>query len=256
MENKKDEHPGQGIGGGPKTEAGKAISSMNALKTGMFMTRFQRISEQAGKLKLCDSCNKEQKDLCISEKRCILHEELIVRYHLAHSERDPKHIEELNVIQLATMDLIFSSRLRYAIENLGKTKIINDKDGKKIGEREIIDQQYIYMLMNMMTNLSKTLPDMQLTRQTQENIDVEWAKLLETEIDPEKAIEAKRKILEGLNEFRKSSVTAKEMESQDEAIQDFLITEKKSKGNDEDHTNIDIGSIPGTPFGSDGNKDR
>ena len=47
---------------GPVTDGGKAISSMNAITNGEYMTRFDRISgEHAGNLKPCKMCSEEQK---------------------------------------------------------------------------------------------------------------------------------------------------------------------------------------------------
>lgn len=235
---------------GPKTEEGLAISSMNALKTGEYSKHFWKIpGSVVGDLKICETCGDEQIAICKSfpkeERTCLLHESLMLKYIKTHQTKDVKYIEEVNIMQLSIMDFLFTQNLRYAQLNIGEVEEAFDSLGKKY-YRPKIGNDYIYMLINFMKVLSKSMPDMQLTRQTQENIDVEWAKLLEAEIDPEKAMETKNKIIASMAEFRKASSKAKYMENQDEAIQQF------KKGEDlanEDSDSSNLSDIGDNPFG-------
>ncbi len=228
---------------GPKSVEGKAIASMNGVKHGKYITKFNRIhGEQAGNLATCEPCGEDQQNACRVAKTCMLWDELAVAYIKTHETKDPRHIENINIVQLTTMDFIFNQRLRYAQQHLGDTEPSYDKDGKVVGEKMVIDTQYLYTLMNMAKSLSKSLPDMQLTRQTQENIDVEWAQLIKAEISPERAAEAKEKIINQMTEWRKSAKAGDHAAELDEAINEFR--QKEDKGEDEDFTIGDIGDGP------------
>lgn len=228
---------------GPKTEEGKAISSMNALKTGEYMTRFDLISgESAGNLKICEPCGDEQKAQCRIVKTCILNDEITLRYIRAHRSKKPEFHEQISIPQIATMDMIFTQKLRYAQQHLFEKTI----DENNI-ERDLIDEKYIYMLMNMMNNLSKTLKDMQQTRATQENIDVAWAELAKADVDPEKAAENRQKIVESMDKFRESFSKAKEKRELDEAIKQFRNGEAQIKDENRLDSDIDF-----NPFGDGG----
>jgi len=216
----------QGEGGGPKTEEGKAISSMNALKTGRYMRNFQRLKGNlAGNLPICRSCGEEQQAECRVLQVCQLQEELVYAYHLAQAERDLQGIEHLNVLQLASMDLLFSQRLRWAVENLGATEKAVDKSGRRITQ-PVVKNEDIYTLINMMNALNKSPQDMQLTRQTQENINVEWAKLLEAQISQEEALKSRERILEMMQGWGEAKQQASKMAQEDEAIQRWVNTGK------------------------------
>jgi len=239
----------KGEGGGPKTPEGKAISSMNALKHGRYMRNYQRIGQLAGKLAICDPCGKSQQRACAAASSCALQNELILNYHYAQAEKDLQRLEQNNAIQLASMDLIFSQKLRWAMQHLGEIEIVRIKGAKM--KQPVVREEHIRTLLDMMTALSKTLPDMQLTRRTQENIDVEWAKLLEAEITQEKADEYKQRALQSLNEWKlKALEEADEMKEKDAAIQEFV---NKGK-NEKDEKPLQIGKIGRSPFGHESAK--
>lgn len=236
---------------GAVTEEGKIISSMNALKHGSYAKRFWKIKGKAvGNLKICNDCGEDQKQICTSvpeeERSCLLHNELILRYVHTHQSGETKHIEEINMMQLATMDLLFTQKLRFAQMHMGEVEEYTNEETGETHKKPVIGNDYIYMLMNMMKTLSKSLPDMQLTKQTQENLDVEWAKLMEADIDPEKAAEYRNNIMTGMADFRKAHAKASEMEEGDEAIRQF---EKNEEMANEDSDDIDIGDIGDSPFG-------
>lgn len=221
---------------GPKTEEGKAASSMNGLKHGQYVTKFWKIPPtKAGNLKICENCPPEQRTACNSAGTCLLHDELTLAYVKTHDSGNTKYIENLNVLQLATMDLIFSQKLRYAQMHLGETEIFVDENGNE-KRKEVIDTQYIYMLMNMMKSLNKSLVDMQLTKQTQENLDLGWAELLKAATDPEEAAKTKQKIINEMSKWREAQGLANKMEEMDEAIKEF----RQQNGKDEENKNDDL----------------
>ena len=219
----------QGEGGGPKTKEGKAIAAMNGLKHGKFMTNFQFLKHKAGSLAICKQCGDEQAEMCKTEQRCILHEELTLRYHYTHIKKDPTFIENIAIPQLAMMDMLFSQRLRNAIENI-----------------DAVTTEKVYELINFAKALNKSLADMQLTRNTQENIDVEWAKLLEADISAEKADEFKRAMLDKMLKWREDKEIAIKTAKEDQAIQNFIESEGKA---DIESGDIEIGNLGGSPFG-------
>lgn len=228
---------------GPKSDEGKNRSAMNGLKTGEYMTRFDLISgDNAGKLRICEPCGSEQKGQCQEAKTCLLQDEITLRYIKAHRTKKPMFHEQISIPQIATMDMIFTQKLRYAQQNLFEKTI--DESGN---EKDLIDEKYIYMLMNMMNNLSKTLKDMQQTRATQENIDVAWAELAKADIDPEKAAENRHKIVESMEKFRESFDKAKQKRELDDAIKQFRTGEDQTKSNISLDADIDL-----NPFGDGG----
>lgn len=206
---------------GPKTKEGKAIASMNALKHGKTMRMFHRISEHAGNLAICKNCGEPQQKECASVKKCMLQEELTYAYHIAQSEKNLDYVEQLNVLQSATMDLIFTQRLRWALTNMGEYERVFNEKGKSV-KVPVVRTEHIYELINTMRALSKTMPDMQLTRQTQENIDVEWAKLLEAKISEEQALSSRNKIMELMRDWGAAKQQGEKMAQQDSKIQQFL----------------------------------
>lgn len=104
--------------------------------------------------------------------------------------------------------------------HLGEVEIIVDENGNE-KQKEVIDTQYIYMLMNMMKSLNKSLVDMQLTKQTQENLDLGWADLLKAATNPEEAAKTKQKIINEMSKWREVQGLANKMEEMDEAIKEF-----------------------------------
>jgi len=234
---------------GPQTEEGKQISSMNALKTGYNAKHFWKIrGKSVGELKICPNCGDEQIELCksfpLEDRTCLLYDNLLLKYTKTHQTGETKYIEEINMAQLASMDLLFSQNLRYAQINMGEFNEYTDDDGNKI-KKPKIGNDYIYMLITFMKALSKTLPDMQLTKQTQENIDAAWAELARAEIYPQKAAEHRNKIMNEMAAFRKAQATANAMEKKDEAITHFRKNEDLAN---EDIDNVNIGDAGDNPF--------
>lgn len=230
---------------GPKTEEGKAASSMNGLKHGQYVTKFWKIPPgKAGNLKICENCPIEQRAECRSAGTCLLHDELTLAYVKTHDTGNTKYIENFNVLQLATMDLIFSQKLRYAQMHLGEVEIIVDENGNE-KQKEVIDTQYIYMLMNMMKSLNKSLVDMQLTKQTQENLDLGWADLLKAATNPEEAAKTKQKIINEMSKWREVQGLANKMEEMDEAIKEFRQQNDAEKNKDD---GFSLNEIIDNPF--------
>jgi len=229
---------------GPKTPEGKAVSSMNGLKTGQYATKFWKLPpESCGNLVVCKSCGDIQQAACRESGQCLMHNEITLAYVKTHDTGDTKHIENLNVLQLATMDLLFSQKLRYAQIHLGEIEEYVDQDGHK-HNKEIIDTQYIYMLMNMLKNLNKSMTDMQLTKQTQDNIDVAWAELAKSEISPEKAATTKQQILNEMKKWRQIQGQADAMEELDEAIKQHRNLDEAANENAENIDFVNIGTGP------------
>ena len=211
---------------------------MNALKDGEYMTRFDLIQgANAGKLKICEPCGSDQQKECGEAQRCILHNEITLRYIYAHRTKKPMYHEHISIPQIATMDMIFTQKLRYAQQHLFEKTY--DAEGN---ERDLIDEKYLYMLMNMMNNLNKTLKDMQQTRATQENIDVAWAELAKADLDAAKAAENRQQIMEQMEEFRRTYSSAVEKRNLDDAIDAFRKGEDKLLEND--NLDADLGDSP------------
>ena len=231
---------------GPKTEIGKYNSSMNALKDGKYLTKFHKIPpEYCGRLAKCALCGAEQRAECVELKECVQQEALTKAYIETHKTGNVKHIENYNILQLSMLDNIFTTRLRYAQIHVNETEMVKDKNGRLI-EKQVIDSEYIYNLMNMLNTLSKRMTDMQLTKQTQENIDVAWAELAKADIDPAKAAETKQKIMYEMAKWREAQSSANEMEELDEAIRQHRKLEDAAN---DDSGNINLGNIGGNPFG-------
>lgn len=225
----------QGEGGGPKTEEGKARSSMNGLKHGKFMKRFERIGELAGTLQICTQCGYEQQQQCQVNKQCAIWEEKVVAYHLSHEKRDPNFIEQHTLPQLAMMDMILDWKLNWVAQNLGEVEDILDQKGNIVGKRQIVGPGELYELINSLKALNKTPADLHMTRATLEQMDVEYAKLLEAQIDPEKAEAHKEAIIKQMQDFRDAKKEADKMRSQDQAIQEFIESEGKTKTDEQDN---------------------
>ncbi len=232
---------------GPKTPEGKAVASMNSIIHGQYVTNFWNIpASKAGQLKVCDVCGDEQKAVCAEFGKCLLADELALAYVKTHKTGDTSHIEKFNIQQLSVMDFIFTQKLRYAQMHIGEVEEYKDDLGNK-RTREIIDTQYLYMLMNMMKNLNKSMTDMQLTRQTQENIDVAWAELVKSEIDPKKAAETKQKIINEMAKWREAQGRAEELEQMDDAIREFRNQKERSE---DEQGDFNLGNIGSSPFGN------
>ena len=230
---------------GPVTEEGKKNASMNALQHGRYATKFFKIpAKKVGNLETCKVCGDEQISACKEAGKCLLQDELTLAYIRTHTTGNVKYVENFNIVQLSQMDFIFTQKLRYAQIHLDETETFVDADGNE-RTKEKIDSQYMYMLMNMMKNLNKAMPDMQLTKQTQENIDVAWGELAKAEINPEKALEAKQKIMKEMAEWRKAQGQANQEELLDEAINQHR---KLDNAANEEAGNTDLGNIGPSPF--------
>ena len=211
------------------------------------MTKFHKMPKsKVGKLKTCEICGDEQIALCIEAGECLQQEQLTLAYMRSHTTGNVKYIENFNILQLSMMDFLFTQKLRYAQMHLNETEEFTASDGSK-HRREKIGNDYIYMLMNMLDKLNKRLPDMQLTKQTQENIDVAWAELAKADINAEKAVETKLKIISDMANWRKAQASAVEMEQLDDAIKQHRTLEDAA---DEDNADTTIGDIGGNPFGN------
>lgn len=77
-------------------------------------------------------------------------------YYKTQSERDLKALEENNVVQLATLDIIFSQRLRWVIENLDEITTIVDPKTKEEREVQVITSQHIFELFSQANRLRLT----------------------------------------------------------------------------------------------------
>jgi len=227
---------------GPKTSDGKAKSSMNALKTGEHMRMFFRISHQAGELKICEGCGEEQQNACRSAQTCLLQDSMIASYMKAQAEKNPDHIEEFTIVQVATMDMVFSVRLKYALDHINDTWT-DPETGKT---QFVINSDYMYMLMNLFDRLNKRLEDMQLTRKTIDDSDLGWNRLVDEKIDREEAKAYLEKLQRQLTQIRNDVQAAAENRSQDKDIQEY----QKQTGNDEDDTPINLDNVGDNVFGS------
>lgn len=213
------------------------------------MKMFNRIGEFAGTLAICKPCGEAQQAACREAKECAIMKSKIYAYHMATAEKDLSHLESHNIVQLSAMELIFDYRLRTAIEELGEYETVIE-DGKKV-KRPKVTTQRIYELMNFMNNLNKSPIEMQITRRTQENIDLEYAKLLEAQISDEKSNEFKAKILEMMADWQGNKAEAEKMRQQDEAISDWVNRDQKEGDQSGD---LKISKIGGNPFGSNENE--
>lgn len=237
--------------GGPKTPEGKKITSMNGLKHGRYCKNFHRIpAGKAGNLAICIPCGDAQRAQCRIAGRCELQDEMTLRYHMMWTDRDPKHVEELTMNQLSMMDFLFSLKLKQVTMEMGETEEVVGKDGKVRIEPKVKNDDF-YLLTHLANALSKTLPDMQLTRATQEAIGIEIAKLLEAKIDSDAAKLFKDNVLNSLRNYSDAQGEADEMKAQDEAIQEWLNQGDKSADADKALQPAKTGK---NPFGSAGKK--
>lgn len=203
------------------------------------------INKYAGKMSICKNCTESQQSKCKNDKSCELLINTTQAYIQTHQKKDPKYVEKITIPQLATLDLIFTQKLNYALMHLNETKEVKGPDGK-VYIKEVIGTDYLYSLINMAKSLNKSLSDMQLTSQTKTTMDVAWAHLSKAKVDPKKADELKKKILKGLKTWEKKKVEAKEMEKSDPTITRY---EKEIDEMDrEKDINIDDLDLPDNPF--------
>ena len=234
---------------GPKTPEGKERSSMNAVKSGFYITKLWRITDNAGNLPMCAPCGEEQQNQCRADKKCLLQQDILLKHLKTLRTKNLAHREMLDAIQIAQMDTIFSLKLQEAMNLLGVTELSQDKDGNPI-MRSAVTDQHMYMLMNMANHLGKNLEAMQLTRKSQDMADVAWADLAKAELDPVKAAEYREKITKEMAEFRKSISKADEDRALDEAITQHRKQIGENQDKEEHTTDLVIGP---NPFGNNGN---
>lgn len=236
---------------GPRTPEGKAKSRLNGLKHGRYMNpkTIMSLGDKAGTLMMCVPCGKKQQAACNAAESCALQDEMLLAYTKAAFENDLSKLQEVNVMQLATMDLVFTQKLRWATENLGEFDEVSVKGGG-IAKVPVVTQEHIYELMNMMRTLGKTPMDMQITKSTQEAINVEWAKLLEADIDAARAEENKARILAMMNDYRNNLDQSKKLEALDADIAAFVQQEEKEK--EMAPKQLESGKVKRNPFGNNG----
>lgn len=231
----------QGKQTGPNTEDGKKVVSMNALKTGEFLKKYHRLSTKAGKLAACKRCGEEQQAICISKKNCELQDYFIASYFKSRDERNPDYIEAINIIQTANMELIFSTKLQYAIEHQDDVY----KDPESGQEKHTINWYYISNLMNMYNSLGKNPEQMLLTRKTMDSSDAQWAQAGKEEIDRNIAKEYLDKLNSGFNQLIGISGKVDEKRKTDKDIQEYDDMINESGDPDDD---LDIAKIEDSPF--------
>lgn len=209
--------------GGPKTEAGKNISKMNGLKHGLYVKKFSDIpANKCGQLKICIPCGPEQRQECAAELRCVLQDDLLLRYTKMHQESNPAYVEGVTVGQLAMMDFLLNQMIRNIALNIGEYQKV-EKDGKTYTIPKVRNED-IRILIDLINTLKKTPADMQLTRATQQATAIEIAKLLEAKISPELARDFKQEVLENSGHYDQAAAEAEELRANDAAIQNYLKT--------------------------------
>lgn len=235
---------GQGKGGGPKTEEGKARSCMNAVKTGENVKRYDLINENAGKLPMCKMCAETQQHECAAAKQCLKLRDKISDYFLSQEKRDPKYHEKYTIPQIAMMDMLYDWKLHWITENLAKEKVVTDKEGNPIGTQPVVDNQDFYAVINFMNALGKSPKDLQLTRDKMEQLDMALAELL-TSASPERAEGYMQQIMADVKAYHESKAQAEQMRADDAVILRMLQQDKKAEMINE---TLDTDNIPDSPF--------
>jgi hypothetical protein len=227
------------------------MSERNSLKKLLSIKKvtpkhFFLINKYAGKMSICKNCEEDLQKKCKNIQCCELLVTTSHAYFQTHQKKNPEYVEKLTIPQLATLDLIFTQKLNYALKHLHDTKEVTGSDGK-VYLKELVGIDYLYALINMAKSLNKSMADMQLTSQTKETMDVAWAHLSKAKVDPKKADELKAKILKGVENWEKKKAAAKKREKEDPAI---IRYEKEMKDMDKDRDiDIDDMDLPPNPFG-------
>jgi len=204
---------------------------------------FFNLHRNAGKLSVCKNCHEDQKDDCEAKMRCFILDRTMMAYLRAHKNKDPMEIEAVAIPQLAIMDLIFTQKLQYAINNLNEKKEFTDENGVK-HEKDVIGIEYLYALINMAKSLSKSLDDMQLTSKTQDASEQGWMELLKVETDPVKSEQMRRKIMASYKSFEKKKEEVKKLEDADDALRQY----EKDKEQFDNEESVVVEDIPKSPF--------
>ncbi|OGB61495.1 MAG: hypothetical protein A2Y94_14040 [Caldithrix sp. RBG_13_44_9] len=231
----------QGKQTGPVTQEGKAIASMNGIKTGERMRMFHRITHQAGKMKICISCGEEMQLHCSGVKRCELQDAMIVSYFKARSERNVEYIEDMDLIKIANLNFIFISRIKYAIDHIDD-EWTNEETGRK---GLVIGTDYMYMLSQMNEKLSTSLHDMQLTRKSMEENAGMWAGIAEKHIEDIAAKEYLEKLEKNAIEMRRIITTAKDKRKSDADVVEY---EKLTGQDNDDNVSVDVDALGDSKF--------
>lgn len=230
----------QGKQTGPKTETGKAIVSMNAVKSGEYLRKFHRLGLKAGKMERCQACGEAQIAVCTEIASCELQDFFISQYFKAYSDRDLSHIEEINMLQTAQMDLLFDTKLQYAIAHIDD-KVKDKETGRDV---YLIGWEYLYGLVNMYTTLRKNMDDMKMTRKTIDNDMGILKELMNLQLDPEKEDETRREVLGQIEKLVQMTDRVSTMRKSDKTIQEF----EKTQHQDTEVSSGALKAVGGSPF--------
>jgi len=230
----------QGLQTGPISEEGKAIVSLNAVKSGIHMKMYQNIGKAAGKLPVCDNCGDEQIKICQEAKNCELQVYFVGQYEIARTKRSVDPLEEMNSVSLGSMRMIFESQLNYAIKNMHETKI--DDKGR---EYFLIGNGYIAQLMSMAQLLNVSPEDMLLTRKSQDTSERDFDDEVKEETSREEAKAYLLSLKQSNKEILEAVKKADKDRNQDKDIKEY----KAETGEDEDtDKNINLDDIGDSPF--------
>jgi len=215
---------------GPNTDEGKERSSMNAVKSGKYITKLFRITDQAGDMSICKPCGEDQQNYCRECKKCVLQDSILLQNLKSFKSKNLYHLEMLNMAQVAQMDFFYSMKIREVQANMYKM-VVGD-DGIL---RSAVTNEDMAVLFTMAERLGKMPKNMQLTRESQDTADVAWAELAKAQLNPEESANFKKEIKQGMKKFREAVGVADENRELDDAIQQH----RKNSGENEKYEKID-----------------